>query len=118
MRVKVDERLLRRVIHGLVGNAVKVTRPQGRVIVGVERGAEGSTVVTVRDAGSGVPTDFRAPRPAKTAGQGGRQLTGTDLILSLAERVARLHGGSLTIVNLAGEGSAVSVALPASAANP
>ncbi|MCX6952225.1 MAG: HAMP domain-containing sensor histidine kinase, partial [Verrucomicrobia bacterium] len=119
---RVDERLMRRVCQALIANAVKVTRPKGRVDVAVRTSAAGRVEFTVCDAGSGLLTDLQSPRQATTAGTNVRQLNGTDLVLALADRVARLHGGILTVESIAGQGSAVAIDLPAAgnapAANP
>jgi len=94
---------------------VKFTGPGGSVIVAVRRDAGGGVQFAVRDTGPGM-----TPREVETAlepfGQvdagHARRYEGTGLGLPLAQRLAELHGGRLTVDSVKGAGTTVTVTLP------
>jgi cell cycle sensor histidine kinase DivJ len=79
-----------------------------------DAGAAGEALeLTVADTGVGVaPEDLeRLGRPYEQA-EAGRAAVGTGLGLSLVRALAELHGGSMTLESVLGEGTAVTVRLP------
>ena len=110
----VDPGLVDRAVDNLVENALRHTPPGGAVDVGVERGAGGTLVVTVRDTGEGVAPDVlprvfdrfvRADPSRKADG-------GAGLGLAVVKRVAELHGGAVRAESVPGEGATFSIVLP------
>jgi signal transduction histidine kinase len=116
-----DEAKLRQVLINLVGNAVKFTRG-GRIVLAARRleAADGldEVVFTVADTGEGMTPEqltrirrcepFVQAEPSATRRHGG-----TGLGLAIAHRFTSLMGGTLTIDSSAGEGTTVTVQLPA-----
>lgn len=111
---------LRQVVDNLVDNAVKYSRPGGRVTVTCESRA-GRAVLTVADDGIGVPPEelphvferfFRA--------SSGRQQTvfGTGLGLAVVKAIVGAHGGRVGARAAEGGGFVVEVDLPLAATPP
>ena len=110
-----DADRLKQLFLNLVENAIKYTPTDGHVTVSLEReGAE--AIVVVRDDGVGIGANdlprvferFYRADPARSRDPGG-----SGLGLSIAQWVASEHGGSLALESRLGEGTAVTVRLPA-----
>jgi two-component system heavy metal sensor histidine kinase CusS len=92
------ERDLERLFCNLLENALRHSPPGGRVRVGVNAGEGKRLVVTVADEGEGVRADERERifepfyRSAKSYGT-----PGYGLGLAIARKIARAHGGELTL---------------------
>ncbi|HML10073.1 MAG TPA: ATP-binding protein [Stellaceae bacterium] len=114
--LRADTTRLKQILLNLISNAVKFTGTGGSVVVSVRRERHGGIAFVVRDTGPGM-----TPREVATAlepfGQvdagHARRHEGTGLGLPLAQRLAELHGGSLTVDSLKGVGTTVTVVLPA-----
>jgi PAS domain S-box-containing protein len=110
-----DERRLQQILLNLVGNALKFTPPRGSVEIAIEeQGAEAMAIV-VRDTGIGIAeSDIERVRQPfqQVDGTLARRHEGTGLGLAICDRLARLHGGSLSLVSTVGVGTTVTVALP------
>ncbi len=107
-RVRIGE-----VLDNLISNAVKYTRPGGRVRVCCE-GAGGELVTHVEDSGQGLAPDELAriwdgvrlsPRP--TGGE-----TSTGLGLQIAKKLVEIHGGRIWAESERDRGSTFSFSLP------
>ncbi|MEQ8887501.1 MAG: ATP-binding protein, partial [Sandaracinaceae bacterium] len=106
---------LAQVVDNLVTNALKYTPPPGRVDVSVRRG-DGEVRLEVRDTGVGVDPSLTARifEPFEQAPQSiARSSGGLGLGLALAQRVAELHGGALSVESEGvGRGSVFILTLP------
>jgi signal transduction histidine kinase len=110
-----DGHRLGQVLDNLVSNAVKFTREGGTGTVTVE--ADGGGVrLTVADTGIGIPLDeqgevfsrfFRASTATRQA------IPGTGLGLAISRALVEQHGGSIALHSREGEGTSVTVTLPA-----
>jgi len=111
--VLADRDQLLQILLNLVSNAVKFTKPGGRVTVDCELSGEGCTL-RVRDTGCGIAAEdlphvfekfyrsrLSSPLPP-----------GTGLGLAIASELAAAHGGRLTVQSTPGEGSVFAVWLP------
>jgi len=107
-----DVSRLQRMVANLLDNALKYTPSQGAVSVSI-RGEEDKVVISVQDTGIGITEKdlpnifkrfYRCDRSRSQAGSG--------LGLSLAQAVASVHGGSITVDSQLGKGSTFMVALP------
>jgi signal transduction histidine kinase len=102
-----------RVIHNLVGNAVKYSPRGGCVWVSV-REDDGWATIVVRDQGVGIPAadvpHIFEPfwRSASVVGH----ISGTGIGLANAQRIVQRHGGSIAVHSEVGAGSAFTVRLP------
>jgi signal transduction histidine kinase len=117
-----DRAALRRALQNLIQNSARHAAA-GRWI-GIEaaagRAARTSVVrITVRDRGPGIPAGeekrifqaFYRGRQALAAG-----VSGSGLGLSLVQRIAEAHGGSVEVESTPGAGSAFTLVLPAAPA--
>ncbi|HTW52186.1 MAG TPA: ATP-binding protein [Stellaceae bacterium] len=116
LAVRGDELRLEQVLLNLASNAVKFTPSGGDVTVSALLALSGEVVITVADSGIGMaPEDI--PRALQPFGQVDNSLSrphgGTGLGLPLAQRLVELHGGTLTVDSALGEGTTVTVVLPA-----
>ena len=103
---------LRRVLTNLIANAVDALPPDGGHLEIVSGRAGGSTTITVRDNGHGVP-----PHIQKRIFQPGFTTKGPDgrgLGLSICRTIVGQHGGTLKLESVEGEGATFTVLLPPS----
>lgn len=116
-----DPALLQRVLHNLVGNALRFT-PQGTVLVACRPTANGTHArIEVRDNGIGIAPEhlshifeefFQADNPERDRSKG------LGLGLSIARRTCDLLGHPLTVRSAPGWGSCFSVTLPLAPPQP
>ena len=114
--IYVDTLRFRQVLDNLLSNAVKFTPPGGEVTASVTLHGDGALAITIRDTGVGMRPDdiplalaeFRQIANPLTRGS-----AGTGLGLTIAKGLVEAQGGRLTIMSQLGEGTAVSVILPA-----
>ncbi len=119
LELHVDPLRFRQVMNNLLSNAVKFTGKGGTVTVSAGIGVDGTAEVTVRDTGMGMrPDDIpRALEPFQQLDGGlARNFPGSGLGLPIAKGLVEAHGGTLRIESALGEGTAVTIQLPASAA--
>lgn len=104
-----DGARLKQAILNLVANAVEVSPEGARVEVAVRREEAGAAVV-VRDRGPGVPPAERRRifEPFRTGLPGG-----TGLGLTIVERVASAHGGTVEVEDAEGGGAVFRMRIPA-----
>jgi signal transduction histidine kinase len=112
-----DSGTLVEALVNLLGNAVKYSHPEGRVILALS-GADRWVTISVQDFGVGIPPDelplisgglYRGA--AGTAGE-----RGSGLGLAVTRRIVEAHGGTLAIESMLGAGSTFTITLPAAAA--
>jgi PAS domain S-box-containing protein len=113
-----SERQIKQVIVNLLSNAVKFTPGGGRVHVRAEAEGQWQRIAVV-DSGVGVdPSDFkRIFEPFTQAGDQAMHHRSFGLGLTLAQRLAELHGGQIEVASEPGEGSTFTLVLP-SAGSP
>lgn len=110
-----DPARLGQVFANIFSNAVKFTPPGGRITVDAERDPVTGVSCTVRDTGIGMSAAEVAVATAafsQAEDEYSRSNQGTGLGLFLAKRLVELHGGTLTIESVKGQGTAVHVKLP------
>ena len=112
----VDPRRLAQALGNLLANALKFTPEQGTVRFRAQLRTGGGVTLVVEDTGIGM-----APETVAAAFEPFRQLDGAlsrrfegaGLGLSIAKALAELHRGVLSIQSAVGEGTSVTIALPA-----
>ncbi len=113
----VDPRRLAQAMGNLLANALKFTPEPGLVRFTVRAIACGRLVLLmVEDSGIGMAeeTIAAALEPFRQLdGSLARRFEGTGLGLYIAKALAELHGGSLKVKSAVGEGTTVTIALPA-----
>lgn len=110
--IRGNEELMMHVWTNLLENAVKFTDAGGTVAVRAEA-VDGTATVSVSDTGMGMDEETAA-RIFDQFYQGdtSRQGAGSGLGLSLAYRVAQLHGGTIQVDSEPGQGATFRVTLP------
>jgi len=110
--VEMDVEMIRRVMINLLENAIKYTRPPGRITV-FGRREDGAVIVGVRDSGPGIaPQDQRTvfEKFARLAHEG--QPKGLGLGLAFCRLAAEAHGGTIWVESELGQGSTFAFSLP------
>jgi len=113
--VVADQRAVQQVLINLASNAIKFTDSGGVVVIDAARQGE-MLKLTVSDTGIGIPADKidLLGRPfMQVQNDYTRRYEGTGLGLSLVKGLVELHGGSLVITSKPGEGTVVTILLPA-----
>jgi signal transduction histidine kinase len=108
---------LRQIVFNLLANAIKFSPPGGIVNADFQKGAHGEFILSIRDAGIGIrPEDAeRVFEPFVQADEGAaRHYGGMGLGLPIARKLARLHGGDITLASAAGTGTEALLSLPPS----
>ena len=116
--VYVDPSQWEKIVLNLLSNAFKFTFT-GEIVVRLR--SHGDHVeLQVRDTGSGIPSN-ELPRIferfQRVEGTKGRSFEGTGIGLSLVQELVKLHGGSVSVTSVEGEGSTFTVSLPTGSAH-
>jgi signal transduction histidine kinase len=107
-----DRARLERVLHNIIGNAIKYSPEATPVHVEVRAEAE-HVIITVRDQGIGIPTAdlphvftpfYRASNTTSISGSG--------LGLTSAKAIVEQHGGRIAVESVVEQGTTVTVMLP------
>ena len=113
--VVADQRAIQQVLINLAGNAIKFTESGG--VVSMDAALEGGMLkLTVSDTGIGIAADKIAllGQPfMQVQNEYTRRYEGTGLGLALVKGLVELHGGTVTITSRPGEGTMVTILLPA-----
>jgi signal transduction histidine kinase len=108
-----DERRLTQVLLNLVGNAIKFT-DIGEVVIKAKE-SNGSFNLSVRDTGPGISAADQA-KLFQEFQQADNSITkkkgGTGLGLAISKRIIEMHGGSIWVESMPGQGSTFSLTLP------
>ena len=112
----VDLRRIAQALANLLANALKFTPEGGKVRFAVRLRSGGEVHLIVEDTGIGMAeeTVAAALEPFRQLdGSLARRFEGAGLGLSISKALAELHGGNLCVRSAVGEGTAVTIALPA-----
>lgn len=116
-RANVDSRRIVQVLENLVSNAVKHTAAGGEIRIHAEA-TNGEILVSVRDTGSGIPSEnlphlfdrFWQARGARRGGAG--------LGLAIAKGIVEAHGGRMWVESELGSGSLFGFSIPLDSDSP
>ncbi|NNE71377.1 MAG: response regulator [Rhodothermales bacterium] len=117
---------LEKVFYNLLSNAAKFTPTGGTLSIDVTTQApddiwpEGSVLVKVADTGRGIPADALPTifdRFQQVDGSNTRQHEGTGIGLSLVKEMVTLHGGTVEVESVVGEGTTFNITFPAGCAH-
>ncbi len=115
-----DELRLRELLLNLMDNAVKYSRPGGKVELGLE--CDGSAArFTVRDQGIGIEPDALSrifDRFYRSDSARAHVKKGTGLGLSICKWIAEVHRGRIEVRSTVGHGSTFIVILPITSTRP
>ena len=107
------ERLLR-VLFNLIGNAIRYTPRDGRIVLSAETRDDGVRI-GVADQGPGIPEDERASIFTPFWQSNRRSPGGVGLGLAIAAAIVDLHGGDIQVDSEVGRGTTFWIELPGSA---
>ncbi len=95
-KIKADPDLLERVFTNLVGNAIKFTPEDGKILISVRD--DGNEVrCSVEDTGHGIPAEYRSKIFERFAQVGGQRAGGTGLGLAICKFIVELHRGRIWV---------------------
>ena len=110
-----DERAVQQILINLLSNAVKYTDEEGRVIVHLNQGSGGQTIITVEDNGIGIPEDDvdKVLQPFSRAHDDPYQThEGVGLGLSIVRGLSDACGATVTLKSKQGVGTWVTISFP------
>jgi PAS domain S-box-containing protein len=112
-RIYVDRDMYEKIVLNLLSNAFKFTLEGGIDVALRDTGA--SVELSVRDTGTGIAAD-QLPRVFerfhRIEGVRARTHEGTGIGLALVQELAKLHGGTVKVQSVAGQGSTFTVTIP------
>ncbi|WP_448265622.1 PAS domain S-box protein [Nostoc sp. DSM 114159] len=118
--VYVDRQMWEKIVLNLLSNAFKFTF-EGEIVVSL-RWEERKTLQTsshvileVRDTGTGIPAEELPhifQRFHRVKGAAGRSYEGSGIGLSLVQELVKLHGGSIRVNSVVGQGTCFTVSIP------
>jgi two-component system cell cycle sensor histidine kinase PleC len=116
-----DRRAVKQILLNLLTNAIKFSKPGGTVEVFARLVPSVELVFGVRDEGIGIAEDEQG-HVFERFGQARRQATdpekGSGLGLPIVKGLAEAHGGSVLMESSVGQGTCVTVTLPADRIEP
>jgi signal transduction histidine kinase len=111
-----DERALKQCLLNLLSNAIKFSPLGGTITIEAATDADGRSVLTIADQGIGMSPE-ELERSLQPFGQAHTATTrtygGTGLGLPITQGLIEAHGGVMSIVSAPGEGTSVTIVLPA-----
>lgn len=114
LKVFGDKKLLTTAVRNLLDNAVRYSRPQSRVSVGISS-RDGLVSIAVVDQGEGIAAPERErifERFYRADKARSRETGGSGLGLSIVKHVVSDHGGRITLWSAPGQGSTFTILLP------
>jgi signal transduction histidine kinase len=115
-----DAKAIRQILINLLSNAIKFTPDGGRVELGMLVDDAGALIIRITDTGIGIAPDALARifQPFERGSDAAaRRQEGTGLGLSITRGLLELHGGTIALDSVVGQGTIVTVTLPASRVN-
>jgi two-component system heavy metal sensor histidine kinase CusS len=115
----VDQSLMQRALSNLVSNAVAHTPSGGSILMNVKRNLS-DLHIEVSDTGIGIPPDALPrvfDRFFRVDASRSQTFGGTGLGLAIVQSIVSLHGGNVQITSKRGEGTRVTLRLPAALPN-
>lgn len=113
--IMADQHMVKVIFSQLISNAIKFSRPAGKVLIDAVEIAGNLIEVTIRDEGTGIPDDIRkklfdVTELIKKPGTAGE--TGSGLGLLITRAMIERHGGTMLIVSEVNTGTTVKFTLP------
>lgn len=109
-----DENMLSAVLRNLINNAIKFTRPEGKITISCSINSDNLIEIKVSDTGIGIKEEkleklFNIDRQMKSTGTAGESGTGLGLIIS--KEFIDMHQGNIQVESKFGEGTTFTVQL-------
>ncbi|MBD2070263.1 PAS domain S-box protein [Leptolyngbya sp. FACHB-671] len=118
--VYVDREMWEKIVLNLLSNAFKFTS-EGEIVVSLrweERRmlqTSSHVILEVRDMGTGIPAEELPhifQRFHRVKGAAGRSYEGSGIGLSLVQELVKLHGGSIRVSSVVGQGTCFTISIP------
>jgi signal transduction histidine kinase/CheY-like chemotaxis protein/HAMP domain-containing protein len=115
-KVLADDDKLRQIFLNLLTNAVKFTPKGGQITIFAASTANNMLAISVADNGIGIAKEFQEIifEEFRQAGAISQNYGGTGLGLAITKNLVELHGGSITVESVEGEGAVFTFTLPIS----
>ena len=110
-----DRDRLRQVFENLIGNAIKFTKPGGRIALGATV-QEGEVTFSVSDTGRGIASTHLPHVFDRFWQAPGTERRGIGFGLAIVKSIVEAHGGRVWIQSVLGQGSTVFFTIPTAAA--
>jgi len=106
--IRADEKRLKQVVYNLLSNALRFTKPGGKIVLGSRAAPGGGVTIWVKDDGVGIPSE-RQPQVFESfkSSRGGAGLG-----LALVQRFVERHGGWVELESEEGKGTHVTIYMP------
>ncbi len=98
--VRCDPGMIQRVLHNVLGNAIKFTPPGGSITLAISPDPENAkfTRIVVTDDGIGIPPDA-IPHITERYFRASNHASGSGLGLAISKNILILHGGTLSVTS-------------------
>ena len=111
--IHADIRMIQRMVANLLDNAIKYTPNNGTIRITVKPLPTDQVIISIADNGIGIaPEDLAHIFKRFYRCDRSRSQSGTGLGLSLAQTIAKAHGGFITANSKPGKGSTFTITLP------
>ncbi len=110
-KVNGDRHRMKQVFLNILDNAAKYGGDGKKIDITLSR-EESGVVVKVRDYGAGIP-EAELPFVKEKFYKGSSKQRGSGIGLAVTDEIVKLHGGTLDIISKEGEGTTVTVTIPA-----
>ncbi|MBX2989110.1 MAG: HAMP domain-containing histidine kinase [Bdellovibrionaceae bacterium] len=107
-----DRVRISQVLSNLIGNAVKFSPKESRIIVSAETLDDGHVVVSVRDHGRGIPAEAKQRIFDRYWQTGKGEYSGIGLGLAISKGIVEAHGGRIWVEDADGAGSLFYFSMP------
>jgi signal transduction histidine kinase len=110
----VDGKRIQQIIHNLISSSVRYTERGGEIEIELRLDTAAACLITVRDTGDGIAPE-RLPYLFKLSyelPESERKQRGTGIGLYLVQMLTQLHGGTIAVQSIVGEGTTFVVQLP------
>jgi CheY-like chemotaxis protein len=111
--IEADKTMMNKVFYNLLSNAIKFT-PEGKKVGITLKENRKNLIIQIWDQGIGIPKEAQKKVFEPFVQVNNIKYTGTGLGLTISEDIIKMHGGSLSLESIEGEGSEFTVSLPAS----
>ncbi|WP_330602804.1 MASE3 domain-containing protein [Anaerosolibacter carboniphilus] len=110
-----DADKIERVLLNLLSNAIKFSNPGGIIEVNIQD-ADENIIISIKDTGIGIPEDMQEKifdKFRQVNDPLSRRAEGSGIGLSLVKSIVELHGGTIGVKSIYGQGSEFIIKLPA-----
>lgn len=116
LQIRIDQELTKHTFLNLLTNAIRYTKPGGKIVVSVkEDAAKGRVIIAIKDNGIGIPESFQKKifeRFTRTPEAVQMEPDGTGLGVYIAKKAVEAQGGAIWFESEPGVGTTFYFSLP------